>query len=213
MDSDSTGALGAHERLLRSFATDGDILIGTQMIAKGLDYPTVTLVGVVAADLDLNRPDFRAAERTFSLLTQVAGRAGRAVPGSRVIIQAYAPEHYAIALAARHDYDTFAEKELAVRRELGYPPFGRLAYVVVAGVDRELARTAAVEVATRLRVFAQPLEVLGPAPDVLPKARGEYRLRIALKSSSEEVLLDACAVARGWRPGAGMRLTITVDPR
>ena len=213
MDSDSTGALGAHARLLRSFAADGDILIGTQMIAKGLDYPTVTLVGVVAADLDLNRPDFRAAERTFSLLTQVAGRAGRAAPGSRVIVQAYAPEHYAIALAARHDYDAFAEKEMSVRRELGYPPFGRLAYVVMAAVDRERLHIAADEMAGQLRGFDSAIEVLGPAPDVLAKARGEYRLRIALKSSSEEALLDACSAARTSQAGDGVRSTVVVDPR
>ncbi|MBV8339829.1 MAG: primosomal protein N' [Candidatus Eremiobacteraeota bacterium] len=212
MDSDSTGALGAHGRLLRSFATDGDILIGTQMIAKGLDYPTVTLVGVVAADLDLNRPDFRAAERTFSLLTQVAGRAGRAAPGSRVIVQAYAPEHYAIALAARHDYDGFAEKELSVRRELGYPPFGRLVYIVMAAVDRERLQLAANEMAARLRAFDRTIDVLGPAPDVLAKARGEYRLRIALKSSSEEALLEACSLARTSRPAGGVRATVIVDP-
>ena len=105
MDSDSTGARGAHERLLSDFSQSGDVLIGTQMIAKGLDYPAVMLVGVVAADLDLHRPDFRAAERTFSLLTQVAGRAGRAGPGSSVVVQTYAPDHEAIALAARHDYE------------------------------------------------------------------------------------------------------------
>ena len=212
MDSDSTGALGAHERLLHSFATEGDILIGTQMIAKGLDYPTVTLVGVVAADLDLNRPDFRAAERTFSVLTQVAGRAGRTLTDSKVIVQAYAPEHYAIALAAQHDYDAFAQKELAVRRELDYPPFGRIAYIIVAAVDPKRAHTAANEASTRLRKAGASLQVLGPAPDVLPKARGEYRLRIALKSSSEDALLDACAAAQKWR-ATGVRVTIVVNPR
>ena len=213
MDSDSTQALGAHERLLDSFASDGDILIGTQMIAKGLDYPTVTLVGVVAADLDLNRPDFRAAERTFSLLTQVAGRAGRAMPGSEVIVQTYAPEHPAIALAALHDYDGFAAKELEVRRELRYPPFGRIAYLIVASTLAPLAQEAAASLAATLRVRAPGVEVLGPAPDVLPKARGEYRLRIALKTQSEGSLLAACTLAKDARADARVRTTIVVDPK
>jgi primosomal protein N' (replication factor Y) len=213
MDSDSTGAQGSHERLLRSFADEGDILIGTQMIAKGLDYPTVTLVGVVAADLDLNRPDFRAAERTFSLLTQVAGRAGRASPGSRVIVQAYAPDHYAIALAATHDYDAFAPKELEIRRELRYPPFGRIAYVIVAGVDHGAVSGHANLVATHLRGSARDVETLGPAPDTLPKARGEFRMRIAIKSASEDGMLSACAMVQQLRLPADVRTTIVVDPR
>ncbi len=213
MDSDSTGAHGAHERLLHSFAAEGDILIGTQMIAKGLDYPTVTLVGVVAADLDLNRPDFRAAERTFSLLTQVAGRAGRAAPGSRVVVQAYAPEHYAITLAAKHDYDAFALKELEIRRELRYPPFGRIAYVIVAGVTRAHVEEGALALSGHLREGAPGVEVLGPAPDILAKARGEFRMRIALKAAAEEAMLDACERAQGYRLRADVRTTVIVDPR
>jgi primosomal protein N' (replication factor Y) (superfamily II helicase) len=213
MDSDSTGAIGAHERLLRSFAAEGDILIGTQMIAKGLDYPTVTLVGVVAADIDLNRPDFRAAERTFSLLTQVAGRAGRAAPGSRVVVQAFAPEHYAIALAATHDYDAFARKELEIRRELSYPPFGRISYAIVAGVSRPDVEQSAVALAGHLRGAAPGVDVLGPAPDTLAKARGEFRMRIALKSAGEEALLEACARAQAYRLRPEVRLAVIVDPR
>jgi primosomal protein N' (replication factor Y) len=213
MDSDSTGAQGSHGRLLASFAEEGEILIGTQMIAKGLDFPTVTLVGVVAADLDLNRPDFRATERTFSLLTQVAGRAGRVAPGSRVIVQTYAPEHYAIALAAKHDYDQFARTELAVRRELRYPPFGRISYVIVAAIAQSAVEESARELADHLRDQANQVEILGPAPDVLPKARGEYRMRIALKSTSEQAMLAACAAARSRRLPTGARATVIVDPR
>jgi len=213
MDSDSTGALGSHERLLRSFAEEGDILIGTQMIAKGLDYPTVTLVGVVAADLDLNRPDFRAAERTFSLLTQVAGRAGRAAPGSRVIVQAYAPEHFAITLAATHDYDAFARKELEIRRELRYPPFGRISYVIVSGVDRAAVNGTAATLAAHVRESGRGVEILGPAPDMLPKARGEYRVRIVLKSASEDAMLEASSLVQRRRKQADVRTTIIIDPR
>ncbi|MDQ6825237.1 MAG: primosomal protein N' [Candidatus Eremiobacteraeota bacterium] len=213
MDSDTTGGQGAHERLLDEFGAEGDILIGTQMIAKGLDYPTVTLVGVVAADLDLNRPDFRAAERTFALLTQVAGRAGRAAPGSRVLVQTYAPDHYAIVMAATHDYESFATKELMLRRELRYPPFGRLAYLIVAGMRLEEVELQARTLANTLRERARDVLVLGPAPDSLAKARGEFRFRIALKTDDEDALLRACALAQEQRLGNDIRLAVTVDPR
>ena len=213
MDSDTTGGRGSHGRLLESFGSDANVLIGTQMIAKGLDFPTVTVVGVVSADLDLNRPDFRAPERTFSLLTQVAGRAGRAAPGSRVVVQTYSPQHYAIRFAAMHDYEGFAAKELALRRELRYPPFGRLAYVGVSGVDKQAVSDAAERVAAALRDATAGVDVLGPAPDPLPKARGEYRARVALKAQGEDALLAAAARAQSLRRAADTRLTIVVDPR
>ena len=213
MDSDTTGGRGSHGRLLASFGGDANVLIGTQMIAKGLDFPTVTVVGVVSADLDLNRPDFRAAERTFALLTQVAGRAGRAAPGSRVIVQTYSPAHYAVQFAAHHDYDGFAKRELALREELNYPPFGRLAYVGVAGVALADVSAAAQRVAETLRADAPDVETLGPAPDPVAKARGEYRLRLALKTRSEDALLAASARVQTLRRGDDVRLTVTVDPR
>jgi primosomal protein N' (replication factor Y) (superfamily II helicase) len=214
MDSDTTGAQGSHGRLLDAFGGDANVLIGTQMIAKGLDFPTVTVVGVVSADIDLNRPDFRAPERTFSLLTQVAGRAGRAAPGSRVVVQTYSPQHYAVRFAADHDYDGFAAKELGLRRELRYPPFGRLAYVGISGVDQQAVSAAAERVARSLRDAALvDVEVLGPAPDPLPKARGEYRARVALKALGENALLTAAARAQGLRRIDGTRLTVVVDPR
>jgi primosomal protein N' (replication factor Y) len=213
MDADTTGLQGAHERILTQFAHEGDILIGTQMIAKGLDYPAVTLVGVVAADQDLNRPDFRAAERTFSLLTQVAGRAGRVRSDSRVVVQSYTPDHYAITLAARHDYEAFAAKELPIRRELHYPPFGRLAYVIVSGLDSRSVSADAAALAADLRSQAMDVEVLGPAPDVLPKAKGEFRERIALKSADEAKILEACTAVRKRPLHRGARCTVIVDPR
>ena len=212
MDSDTTSARGAHGRLLARFGEDADVLIGTQIIAKGLDFPTVTVVGVVSADLDLNRPEFRAAERTFELLTQVAGRAGRAAPGSSVFIQTYSPGHFAIERAAQHDFEGFAAKELALRRELRYPPFGRLAYVGIAGVDpRDVERTAK-RLATLLR-GVRDVETLGPAPDPLAKARGEHRMRVALKAHDENALLEACALASAASRREDARVTITVDPR
>ena len=213
MDSDTTSGRGAHARLLDSFGGNANVLVGTQMIAKGLDFPTVTVVGVVSADLDLNRPDFRAAERTFALLTQVAGRAGRAAPGSRVVVQTYTPQHYAVRLAAMHDYDAFAAKELGLRRELHYPPFGRLAYVGVSGVDLAAVTECAAQIAASLRERSPEVETLGPAPDPMPKARGEYRVRIALKAESEEALLRACAHVQGMRRRPEARVTIVVDPR
>ena len=213
MDADTTGGRGSHERLLDEFATAGDVLIGTQMIAKGLDFPTLTIVGIVSADIDLHRPDFRAAERTFALLTQAAGRAGRAGPGSRVVVQTYAPADSAIESAARHDYETFAEKELTLRRELRYPPFGRLAYIGIAGVDLRSVVLAARTAAEALRSAKFDVEVLGPAPDPLPKARGEFRMRIALKAASEEPLLDAAWYAKGLKTGSDVRIAVDVDPR
>jgi len=173
----------------------------------------VTLLGVVAADLALNSPDLRAAERTFALITQVAGRAGRAGPGSRVLVQTYAPDHYVVALAAQHDYDTFARKELALRRELRYPPFGRLAYLLLTGVDLQGVGLQARALADSLRRSTSGMLVLGPAPDPLAKARGEYRYRIALKADHEDALLDACAHAQSVRLDSGIRLTVVVDPR
>ncbi|GAI46382.1 unnamed protein product, partial [marine sediment metagenome] len=130
-DSDVTRGRYSHQEILSKFrAHEADILIGTQMIAKGLDLPLVTLVGVVSADTSLNLPDFRAGERTFQLLSQVAGRAGRGILGGRVIIQTYSPEHYAIQAAAKHDYASFYDKEIAYRRQLHNPPFTRLVCLV-----------------------------------------------------------------------------------
>lgn len=213
MDSDTTSLRGSHGRLLDAFGSDADILVGTQMIAKGLDFPTVTVVGVVSADIDLNRPDFRASERTFGLLTQVAGRAGRAAPGARVVVQTYSPEHYAIKLAARHDYDAFADKELALRRELRYPPFGLLAYLAISGVDAGIVAEQSADLARALRSEARGVEVLGPAPEPLPKARGAYRMRIALKTEDEAELLEACARAKAVKISPATRLSVIVDPR
>ena len=213
MDADTTTTRGSHRTLLEAFGDDADVLIGTQMIAKGLDFPTVTVVGVVAADIDLNRPDFRAAERTFSLLTQVAGRAGRAAPGARVVVQTFSPDHYAVRLAAQHDYETFAEKELALRRELRYPPFGKLAYLSITGADAREVGEQSSALAQTLRAAESAVEVLGPAPEPLSRARGEYRMRIAIKADDEAALLGACEVARDTRLSTRVRLSTIIDPR
>lgn len=191
MDADTTRKKGGHEKRLAEFeALDKGILLGTQMIAKGLDYPDVTLVGVLAADLTLNLPDFRAAERTFQLLEQVAGRAGRADEPGKVILQTYWPEHPAIRAVAECDRESFYASELRERAALGYPPATRLARVLVTGSDETAVAQAAEEVAGVLESVARKREslpggrtctVLGPAPAAISRIRGMYRWHVLLK--------------------------------
>jgi primosomal protein N' (replication factor Y) len=166
-DYDATRARGAHEVLLAHFAGHrADVLIGTQMIAKGLDLPLVTLVGVVSADTGLHLPDFRAAERTFQVLTQVAGRAGRGLLAGRVILQTYHPDHPAIVAASRHDYEAFFEQEVEGRRQLGYPPFQRLTRLVYRNPDPDRARREVERVGRLLRRAleeqGEPADLIGP---------------------------------------------------
>src|SRR6185312_1328815 len=148
MDSDTMRGHGSHEQVLAAFkAGEVRILLGTQMIAKGLDFPEVTLVGVVDADTALHLPDFRAAERTFQLLVQVAGRTGRGAKGGRVLVQTFSPDHPAILAAVRHDYKQFADRELPLRRMLGYPPFAAMIRVVVRGTRETITQEFAAAVA------------------------------------------------------------------
>jgi primosomal protein N' (replication factor Y) len=209
-DRDVTQAKGAHERILDRFLRgEADILIGTQMLAKGLDIPGVSLVGVVNADIGLNLPDFRAAERTFQLLTQVAGRAGRAdAPGS-VIIQTYLPGHYAITAAAEHDYRAFFDREIELRRKLRYPPFRRLVRLAFAHTSEESAMQEADRMATGLRSEARrrgvaDVEVIGPAPAFVPRVRGRYRWELLVKGNEPSELLHGLTFSQGW--------TVDVDP-
>ena len=194
-----------------------DILVGTQMVTKGHDLPHVTLVGVINADAALSIPDFRAAERAFQLLVQVAGRAGRGdVPG-RVLVQTYDPEHHAIVFAAKHDVAGFTERELVDRRELGYPPFSRLALVRVDAVSEEEARRACAELARVARGAIEGstgVDVLGPAPAPLTRLRGRHRFRIMVRSADRSALrkvLFAVERARADLP-RGVRSGIDVDP-
>jgi primosomal protein N' (replication factor Y) len=193
MDADTTTRIGDHARLLDRFGRDGDILIGTQMVAKGLDFPEVTLVGAIAADLDLHVADYRAAERTFDLVVQVCGRSGRARAGE-AFIQTYSPEHPAIAFAAQHDYEGFAQGELAERRALRWPPFVRLAFVGVAGRRRAAVEAAIEGYAAVLREDAR-WEVLGPATYPLARLNDEWRYRIAVKTRDLDALREALRVA------------------
>ena len=206
MDSDTTTRVGAHARLLDAFEAGGDVLVGTQMVAKGLDYPTVTLVGVVAADIGLHVAEYRAAERTFALVTQVSGRSGRAQPGE-AIVQTYTPEHPAIAFALRGDYKGFAAIELAQRKALGYPPFGALVYLGIIGRSRKLVEDRSAQYATLLRERGIAT-VLGPAPYPIARVNEEWRFRIALRTRDPPACATRSAnsccpsrtpiVTRGW---------------
>lgn len=192
MDVDTTAEKGSHEKWLNKFSRkQADVLLGTQMIAKGLDFPNVTLVGVIAADTVLNLPDFRGAERTFQLLTQVAGRAGRHELPGEVIIQTYAPEHYSIDLASRHQFEPFALKELRLRKLRGYPPFRRL---VLFTVSHEQAVTAlnfaerlGQVLTERLRQSLSHFEVLGPVASPIPKLKDRYRFQCMVKYREEDI--------------------------
>jgi primosomal protein N' (replication factor Y) len=177
LDRDVTQKAGGLDHVLDAFrAGEADVLVGTQMVAKGHDFPRVTLVGVILADASLAFPDFRSAERTFQLLTQVAGRAGRADRPGRVIVQTLQPEHYALTSALRHDVDGFWALERGLRAELGYPPFSRLGAARVEGLDAERAEAAAARLAEHARATAaEDLRVLGPAPAPIGKVRDRYR--------------------------------------
>ncbi|MGH0035236.1 MAG: replication restart helicase PriA [Myxococcota bacterium] len=185
LDRDTARRRGHTEHILGELREGRiDILVGTQIVAKGHDFPGVRLVGVIAADIGLHLPDFRAAERTFQLLTQVAGRAGRDAAPGRVLVQTFVPDHYAIRPVRDHDYDTFYREEIAHRAALGYPPFGELAQIMVSGEDEDAARSAADGLA-RVAGDATPagVEVLGPAPAALARLRRRHRFQILLKGA------------------------------
>jgi primosomal protein N' (replication factor Y) (superfamily II helicase) len=212
MDSDTTTRIGDHARILSAFESHGDVLVGTQMVAKGLDYPTVTLAAVVAADLGLHVPDFRASERSFALIAQVCGRSGRAREGE-AIVQTYVPNHPAIRFAAQHDYEGFATVELHERAAAGFPPAARLIYLGVIGRSRARASAVATRYAEALRV-GNVVDVLGPAPYPIARINDEWRYRIALRGQSPAVLRAIVreriiGLARADRE---TRLAINVDP-
>jgi primosomal protein N' (replication factor Y) len=174
-----------------------DVLVGTQMVAKGHDFPGVRLVGVVLADIGLHLPDFRAAERTLQLLTQVAGRAGRDHQPGRVIVQTFVPDHYAVRPVREHDYESFYAEELAHRAELGYPPFGHLAHAVISARDEAAAEAGARLLAAAAAEPAEPgLEVLGPAPSPLARLRGRYRFQLLIKGADSEAVRRAALRVR-----------------
>jgi primosomal protein N' (replication factor Y) len=188
MDSDTMRRPGSHQRVLSAFRSgEVDLLLGTQMIAKGLDFPNVLLVGVINADSALHFPDFRAAERTFQLVTQVAGRTGRGHRGGRVIVQTFSPEHPAIQAASHHDYEQFAKTEMVHRSKFNYPPLGSVGRIIIRGGVEEVTEAVADSLLSRLEAARQSLgvevRILGPAPPPISKLRGKYRFHILLQSS------------------------------
>jgi primosomal protein N' (replication factor Y) (superfamily II helicase) len=209
-DSDIITGKTSHEVILHKFRSrEAEILIGTQMVAKGLDLPSVTLVGVISADTSLNLPDFRAGERTFQLLSQVAGRAGRGPSGGRVIIQTFSPEHYAILAAARHDYTSFYEQEIAYRRQLHNPPFTRLARLVFVHTNDAIGQREAEKMKKRLIEESAArgvggIDIIGPAPTFIRRLRGRYRWQLVLRGSGLSAFLSPLALPHGW--------TVDIDP-
>ncbi|HEX6694097.1 MAG TPA: primosomal protein N' [Longimicrobiales bacterium] len=198
MDVDTTSAKWSHHDILeRVGAAEIDILLGTQMIAKGLDFPNVTLVGVVNADVAMNLPDFRASERTFQLLTQVAGRAGRGPKGGDVFVQTALPHHYAIKAAVQHDYRTYAERELSERMGPGYPPHTRMANIIISGTDEIAVQEAAEHLAGWIedlvaRHAVRDLLMTGPAPCPVDRIRGRWRWHVLIRSGSPGPLGATC---------------------
>ncbi|MNO15889.1 Primosomal protein N' [compost metagenome] len=232
MDVDTTTEKGSHEKLLNQFRDKkADVLLGTQMVAKGLDFPDVTLVGVITADSALNLPDFRAAEKTFQLLTQVAGRAGRHQLPGEVVVQSYTPEHYSIVHASGHDYHSFVREELKHRRELHYPPYCRLILVTLSHeqlpVLLRLAENYALNLqgkARQLRWFgsldklsSDALDLLGPVASPLPRLKGRYRFQCIIKWRGS---IDAIGLARQVAEeledsvrDTGLQISLDVDPQ
>ncbi len=219
MDSDTMRGRDSHEKALGAYKRgDIDILLGTQMIAKGLDFPNVTLVGVLSADTMLNLPDFRASERTFQLLTQVAGRTGRGSKGGQVIIQTYNPEHYSITHASLHDYDGFAKKELEYRRQLYYPPYGRLARIVLRGEKDENVKEKSIHISEKLReaikLYGGKADILGPAPAPIARVKDKYRWHIIVKADNiEKVRMVLKNIVNENRQSKKVQIIIDVDPQ
>jgi len=209
-DADTTGGKRSHEEILDAFVTgQADVMVGTQMIAKGLDLPHVTLVGVITADTMINLPDYRASERTFQLLTQVAGRAGRSILGGKVIIQTYTPDHPAITAASRHDYASFYTREIAFRREHWYPPLSRLVKLVFmdtnpSRAEREAERLHRALTVKIARLGLADVDLIGPAPAFFSRIRGKTRWQILIRGANPASLVRDMRLPLGWR--------IDVDP-
>ncbi|HAH96872.1 MAG TPA: primosomal protein N' [Firmicutes bacterium] len=228
MDADTTARKGSHEQFYNAFARhEIDILVGTQMVAKGLDIPNVTLVGIISSDTALHLPDFRAAERTFQLITQVSGRAGRGTRPGKVILQTYNPSHYSIEMAARQDYPSFYEKEIQFREEGWYPPFSRLISFTALAADEEAAEQILAETADNLSERISALnkvrpaqkgirsEILGPIPAPIARIQNRYRSRLVLKIDTDispADLLDNELAAKLRSPGKGISVTVDINP-
>jgi primosomal protein N' (replication factor Y) (superfamily II helicase) len=213
VDRDTIRKKGAIAGLLAQFAAgDIDVLVGTQMIAKGHDFPRVTLVGVISADVGLGLADFRAAERTFQLLTQVAGRAGRGEIQGEAIVQTLYPQHYSIRHACRQDYNAFYQDEITFRRGMKYPPAVALINAVIKSRTREGAMADAGELVDALRIGGEPYRVLGPAPAPLSRLKGEYRAQLFIKGTNRPAMREALQTVLSTRPEIRRRTIVDVDP-
>jgi primosomal protein N' (replication factor Y) len=213
VDRDTVRRRGAIARVLRDVAAGAiDIVVGTQMIAKGHDFPAVTLVGVVLADVGLGLADFRASERTFQLLTQVVGRAGRGDTPGEAIIQTLYPDHYSIRSAAAQDYAVFFEHEMAFRGSMHYPPDLALINVVVKGRSLEQTMADAQDLVTRVRARRDAGRVVGPAPAAFAKIKDAYRAQFFVKGRSRRAMRQAVSQALAARPDLKRRVTVDVDP-
>jgi primosomal protein N' (replication factor Y) len=224
MDTDSTRKKGQAFQILKKFSEhEIDILVGTQMIAKGYDFPKVTLVGVIAADLSLGFPDFRAGERTFQILSQVAGRAGRGNQRGEVIIQTFNPAHYAVQTATVHDYKSFFEKEKELREQLSYPPFSHLVCLRLKGNNKDETEKVAQRLSVGIRDIlagwpkrGKEIQVLGPVEASISRLKGKYRWQILIKSKSMSLLKHLLnAVEKSSRKvlqSSGVNLVLDVDP-
>lgn len=220
MDSDTMKRPGSHQRVLSEFrAGEIDVLLGTQMIAKGLDFPNVLLVGVINADSALHFPDFRAAERTFQLVTQVAGRTGRGDRGGRVIVQTFTPEHPAIQAASRHDYLKFVDEEMVNRKKFNYPPLGSVARIIVRGPLEDKTEAVADAILTRLEsardLLKSEVRILGPAPPPIVRLRGKYRFHLLLQATEAAVVGETIRRALAdfkVDPKEDIEFLIDIDP-
>jgi primosomal protein N' (replication factor Y) len=217
MDRDTIRRRGAHERMLRRFdRAEIDILIGTQMIAKGHDFPRVTLVGVLSADQSLGLPDFRAAERTFQLLTQVAGRAGRGARPGKVIVQAFDPDAPVLELAARQDYEAFFKREIGYRRALRYPPLTAMVQILISDREAGHAREWGAIMAGELRRQQRGrLIVAGPGPAPVERLKGLFRQQILVRSAGRRKLVESVdhSLSAVERKIPARALSVDVDPR
>ena len=216
LDRDTVGKIGSHARILQEFASgETQILLGTKMVAKGLDFPNVTLVGVLQADAELNIPDFRANERTFQLLSQAAGRAGRGAVAGEVILQAYDADNKILQAVVNHDYRSMYESELAIRKEMLYPPFSRLVRLILTGKDDDTVQEKAFNLGQILRENEDGFTVLGPAPCPIEKIKGKYRWHILLKSSVLKNSINACSVIldRFQDSKGNVQIVLDIEPQ
>lgn len=217
MDADTTGGKNGHEKILNEFEKeDGDILLGTQMVSKGLDFPRVTLVGALAADSSLYSDDFRAQERTFALITQVCGRAGRGEKAGRAVIQTYSPENRVLNLAAQQDYKAFYKDEIAFRQAFGYPPFEHIVNILITGEDEEkclkCARIALSELKVADEILGSGITIYGPHDAPIKKIQGRYRKRIWFKVKDVKALSKTFRKMLGAKRPEGIQIAIDVDP-